>query len=229
MVFVAFLAPLGVYFVVVGLLHRRSRPLVASGAWDAVGLLFGLSGFLLAGGPAILTARNDRWRAWWLLANTEAPRALHDGYLDAHLPWWLAASLAYYALVAGWATWLVWRARATTSIYATARVDVALALDEACRDLQLSPQRSGNLYVFGSAEGHATLDLEPFDALGHVSLRWEPPDSPMRAPVESALEEKLAEVGSPDSDVGLYLAWAGLACLGSAVAIVFLFLQRPHM
>ena len=37
MVFVAFLAPLGVYFVVVGLLHRRSRPLVASGAWDAVG------------------------------------------------------------------------------------------------------------------------------------------------------------------------------------------------
>lgn len=221
MVFVAFLAPLGVYLVILGLVNRRSRPLVASGAWDAVGVLFGLSGFLLAGGPAILTSLHDRWRAWWLLGDPGPPRPT----LDSSLPWWLALSCAYFALVVGWAVWMVWRAAGTTSIYAVSRDSVAAALEEACSELKLSPLRSGNLLVFGKAdEGQAMLDLEPFAALGHISLRWEPPDSPLRAPLESKLEELLDEVPSPDSDAGLWLACAGLGCLASAVAIVFLFL-----
>ena len=224
MVFVAFLAPLGAYLVALGLVNRRNRPLVASGVWDAAGMLFGLSGFLLAGGPAILTALHDRWRMWWLLGDPGAPRDT----IESFLPWWLAASLAYFALVVAWAAWLLWRAGASTSVYATCRDDVALALDEACGELRLAPARSGDLYVFGSpAEGVATLDLEPFAALGHVALRWEPPDSPLRVPLERALADKLAETGSPRNEAGLLMCYAGLACMACAVAVVLLHLRYP--
>ena len=50
-----FLFPLTVYCVVLAMVNRRRHPVVVSGPWDFLGVVLGQSGFLLAGGPAILS------------------------------------------------------------------------------------------------------------------------------------------------------------------------------
>ncbi len=53
--FLAFLLPIGIYCFVLAAINRRSRPLLVHGAWDAVGLLFAVSGFFLATVPVLAT------------------------------------------------------------------------------------------------------------------------------------------------------------------------------
>src|ERR1051325_5142693 len=47
---IAFLFPLSTYLLILGLVNRRRSPLMVPGTWDFVGVLFGASGFILAGG-----------------------------------------------------------------------------------------------------------------------------------------------------------------------------------
>ena len=44
----------------VGVVDRR-QPLFVPGPWDFAGILFAASGFLLAGGPALLSSRSETW------------------------------------------------------------------------------------------------------------------------------------------------------------------------
>ena len=67
MIFVAFFVPLAIYLLVLGHINRQPRPLIISGIYDFAGLLFAVSGFLLCGGPAVLSSLNERWRMFWLL------------------------------------------------------------------------------------------------------------------------------------------------------------------
>ena len=49
----AFLCPIGVYCFFLASINQRSRPLMVNGCWDAVGLLFALSGFALITVPTL--------------------------------------------------------------------------------------------------------------------------------------------------------------------------------
>ena len=59
----AFLFPLAVYCLILGLINRRRHPLMVSAAWDFAGLLFAASGFLAFGLPGILNGFTERGRA----------------------------------------------------------------------------------------------------------------------------------------------------------------------
>src|SRR5438552_1264056 len=113
LIFVAFLLPLAVYLLALGWINRQPRPILVSGTWDFVGLLFAASGFLLFGGPAVLSALNERWRLLWLLGETGG---VSDGLDRARDLWVLLAVLYFGAVVAGCA-WVFLKRRQLTCIY----------------------------------------------------------------------------------------------------------------
>src|SRR5947209_5678247 len=75
--FLAFLLPVGIYCFVLAAINRRARPLLVRGPWDAIGLVFAVSGFFLATVPALAAEFHHHvlgspdlvlgvW-AWWLV------------------------------------------------------------------------------------------------------------------------------------------------------------------
>ena len=93
MIFLAFFFPLAIYLLVLGVINRRRRPLLVSGVWDGVGLLFGVSGFLLFAGPAIFSSLSERWRMTWLLGK-DAPIAAADRAWQ----FWIFLAIVYFVL-----------------------------------------------------------------------------------------------------------------------------------
>ena len=94
LIFVAFFVPLAVYLLVLGHINRRPRPVLVSGAVDFIGLLFAGSGFLLFGGPAVLSSVNERWRLFWLLGDAGSLTGLDHAWRLG-----LVLSLLYFVVV----------------------------------------------------------------------------------------------------------------------------------
>lgn len=163
MIFLACFFPVAIYLLVLGSINRRRNPLLISGVWDFIGLLFAASGFLLLGGPAILSSLNERWRNYWLLGKTGSPAANPDGAW----PFWVFLSFLYFVIVVGGSAYLLWRQRSLTSIYNVEPGVVQRCLESVFEQLRLSPVRSGNLYLFGLA-GESSA---PHVAAGHESIQ----------------------------------------------------------
>ncbi len=238
MILLAFLLPLAIYLLALGLINRHRHPLLISGVWDFIGLLFAVSGFLFFGGPAALSGLEDRWRMYWLLGQSAGESSGQEG----GWPLWGILSAVYFVVVVAGAGLLLARRRRLTTIYNVTPVILEQALTEACSDLGLAPQRSGNRFVFIAAAGKAgpeafstlspptdspegprpplaapapaILHLDSFPAMNHVTLRWEPANPPLRHSVETALAQRLREAAAPDSELGSWLILVGSTLLG---------------
>jgi hypothetical protein len=259
LIFVVFFVPLAVYLLILGHINRGPRHLIVSGTWDFIGVLFAASGFLLAGGPAILSAIDERWRMFWLFG--ERVR-----FVEPSLPG-LLLTVVYFLVVVVGCVVVFLRQRQLTCIYNVEAAAVEAALLEACEHLGLDPIHSGNLLVFGLSLGgppaaaplqgiqaphslprtgritlerpvlgegplideelagqNAILEMEPFVAARHVTLRWDPHDSPLRPALEAELDRRLALRGAPEHETGTWLNLAGIGLLALSVTIVFLML-----
>src|SRR5207302_4843881 len=104
------------------------------------------SGFLLFGGPAILSSLNERWRWFWLLGQ-------HSSGNDAEGAWqfWVFLSVLYFVLVVLGCGYVFWRQRHLTAIYNVEPEQVEQELADVCDRYDLHPVRSGNLFLFGLA------------------------------------------------------------------------------
>lgn len=275
MIFLAFLLPLAVYLLVLGMINRRQHPYLVSGIWDFLGILLAASGPLLFGGPAVLSSQSERWRTFWLLGRWggEGPEGLRQ-------LWMILAALYFVVVVAG-AGILLWRQRRLTSIYNATEEMVEQALRRVCERLGASPVRSGNLFLFGLSphlfpgraplngegiqaphylppDGHAAdegihladegvhladkvkveavrsasellghpavLEMDSFPSLHHVTLRWDPAESPLRREIETQLTRELERTPAPEHDLGAWLLIIGLtlfvlALLGGLVVL----------
>jgi hypothetical protein len=261
-----FLPPLGLYLIVLGWINRRPRPVMASGTWDFAGVLFAVSGFVLAGGPALLGSLDEQSRLFWLLGETEPARA--GGGNGA---FWIAIRLLYFAVVAGGAAFLLWRSRRLTSVYNVDSRTALAALEQAFRRLGLSPLRSGDSFLIGGravettpktlrSEGiqvetespgglavplpaepvvlglngePAALQVDAFPLMRHVTLGWDPADSPLRCDLERELARILAEASPPEQEpiLGWMLSMAGVALIlfalfGAAFVVLHNLLPR---
>jgi hypothetical protein len=266
-IFIVFLIPLGVYLLVLGYINRQPRPVFVSGTWDFIGILFAGSGFLLFGGPAVLSSLNESWRHFWLLGETSGAR---DNLLEQRL-FWLTLSALYFLLVVAGSALILWRQRHRTSIYNVEPALVEAVLEEVCEQHGLAPIRSGNLFVFGlsldrpafppaaPAEGiqaphalpllaqkapvvasgerpdeilvgqNAVLEVEPFETMRHVTLRWDPADSPLRPVIEAELQRRLQVLGAPYHDTGTILTLIGHGVLGLSLLIGFALVLRQFL
>jgi hypothetical protein len=234
MLFLAPPLPIAVYLLLLGALNRSRHPILVSGTWDFVGVLFAASGFLLCGGPAVLSLLNDRWRETWLFSEPGEHAPTSPGSL-----FWLFLYFAYYVAVLACAAFLVRRRRRLTAVYNALPEDVEAALLQAFDRLGLHSIRTGPTYHLdplpdvpvdkngnksgvirapsAASPGPADLEVESFPAMKHVSLCWEPADYRLRLEVERELAEQLGQRLSPRNDVGPWMTVLGLAILAITV------------
>jgi hypothetical protein len=186
----AFLAPLTVYCVVLAALNRRRRPVVMSGVWDFLGVVLGLSGFLVAGGPAILSNLVSAWHG--RVSRLPNPDADYDWR-----PAVLAGLLAVYfvALAVGVAV-VAWRRRGVTSVYNVAPEHFEELFGRVLDRLGLSWTQAGNRFYVSAAGPPAAAapdrpTAEEITAAGAVSptapVRTAPPPPMAPAPGQSAV------------------------------------------
>lgn len=264
LILLAFFFPLAIYLLVLGLLNRQRHPLLVSGVWDGIGLIFGVSGCLLFAGPAVFSALSERWRMFWLLGKRDVPLTGPDGAGQ----FWIFLSILYFALIVGGAAFYFLRQRHLTAIYNSDAGQVEHALSDVCEQLGVHPVRSGGLFLFGlslgltserrgsngeriqaphylpaavrvagsipqetvspSAGGAATdrtileqtaiLEVDSFPLLRHVTLRWDPVDSPLRQVVETELRRRLSETFAGDNPLGGWLLTLGSILLAFELA-----------
>jgi hypothetical protein len=142
-----FLFPVTIYLLVLGVIHRRRCPLLVAGTWDFAGVLFAASGFLLVGGPVILTVLNERWRIGFFLGGQQAG----DGDESWHV--WMLVWGVYFLVVAVGGGVLIWLRRNTTSIYNAEPLVVERTLAQVLEGLGKKWVRSGQrFYLAGPAE-----------------------------------------------------------------------------
>ena len=144
---VVFLFPLAIYCLAVSLLNRRHRPVMVSGTWDFVGVLFAASGFLLLGGPVMLTSLSERWRFTWLLGRNPGPALFGEDGASI----WLLVALLYFVTVVGGAAYLLLRRRNSTSIYNILPGRLEETLADVLDRLGLSWTRAGNRFFISPA------------------------------------------------------------------------------
>jgi hypothetical protein len=112
LIFLAFVLPIAVYSLVLSVINRKSHPVVVPGPWDFAGVLFAASGFLLLGGPAILTGTYEQWRLSWLLGQTRHLQGIGENW-----NFWISLWFVYFAVVGGISVFVLWRRRTQISIY----------------------------------------------------------------------------------------------------------------
>lgn len=256
MILLVFFFPLAVYLLILGFINRHRHPLIVSGVWDGIGLIFGVSGFLLFAGPAVLSMVSERWRSFWLLGKGDISLAAAEG---AWPLWAFLAFLYFLVIVTGTAMYL-WSQRRLTAIYNTNPDLVEHVLIDICKELGINPVRSGDLFLFEPSVGereqtaivsnpirHLTiagrpspsrrgldygeeqttmLELDSFPLMHHVTLRWEPAASPIRRIVEKGMSRRLSETLPDDALLGGWLLALGFILLSFDFASVFFLVLR---
>jgi hypothetical protein len=146
LIFLVFFLPLAIYLLILGGINRSRKTRMVSGVWDFIGILFAASGFILFGGPAVLSGMSERWRQYWLFGKNSAGTPL-EGIMQV----WMFFSILYFGLVVGGAGYFLYRQRRVTSIYNVEPALVEHCLQQISLQLGIRPVRSGNLFLFGIA------------------------------------------------------------------------------
>jgi len=233
---VAFLFPLALYLLWLSWINRQERPVWVAGVWDFIGLLAAASGFLLVGGPAVLSSLHERWRLFWLFGQ----RSEATASLDAAFRLWLTLAVLYFLVVVTASAWGLWRSRAMSCIFNVDGDVFHRVLLDCCERVGFNPVQIGDQFLFelpseplpvsdrsvasqpASAAGDAAasprkivLKVDYFAPLHHVTMYWKPADSPVRLVIERELRRRLREIPAPDHDTG---SWFGL--LGSFLLVI---------
>jgi hypothetical protein len=238
----ACLFPLAFYCLVVASLNNRSRPTMVSGPADFAGVLLATTGFLVVGGPLVLSGIHNAWQRSVLSGQSFASiRSLLSGPSEL----WLFLWVGYFALVVGGSIWLLQSRRTVCVIYnldvETAHKVIADVLDH----LGLPWTRQDSAYAIAlaatdpirtrGAQGlppvtaaRAALSVTATPALRHVTLHWVDASQLVRASVEAELRSTLERLESPENGAGAWFLGAAtllfvilLMLLGLFIAYVW--------
>ncbi len=239
MIIVAFLFPLAIYCLVLGLVNRRQHPLVVSGPWDCAGVLFAVSGFLAFGLPGLLSGFSEYGRETVLVGPHTVGHAgllgwLWEGYESLCATLYIAGAPAvlvgYFLLVVTASALLLWRRQNQTVIY-NIRPDVFNdVLAEVLKASGLAWSRAGPRYLIthrsneapALSDQGACLEVDAAATLRHVTLHWDAGDENVRKQVETELLPALATVWTRDNPMATWLLCAGTALLSAAVMMLAL-------
>jgi hypothetical protein len=210
----ACLFPVSMYCLFLALLHHRRQPTMLSGAWDFVGVLAALAGFLLIGATTLVFAFHSAARDFWLRGDSLAD--LRKSHTQAGTVTFLIWGLYFLIIVVG-AVYLLRQRSQYTVIYniSPSELDAVmaslfdrLALPFTRRGTQLyidggPTTKSARLLVEGNApaSGGATpndkpgpntvVDVDGSAAMRYVSLHWRSTEPEMRRELEAELAVEL--------------------------------------
>jgi hypothetical protein len=234
----AFLFPIGIYCLVLAVINRRPTPLLVSGFWDTVGLLFAGSGFFLVTIPLLLNI--------FYLRSLET--LVGETFDSIWLRHWLIWLVYYLLLVSGSIFLFSWRMN-KTMIYNIEPEVLRPALEAALGTLGLGMRLQEQRLIIAPEAGsgetsvmeglpapaptvtvpqrQAALHIESFPAMSHVTLHWEQATAETRREIEKALWPQL-ELAAPQENTaaGWFLSVSGMI-LGMSVMLLLtlLFLE----
>jgi hypothetical protein len=202
----AFLLPVALYCLVLAMINRRWHPTLVAGPWDFAGVLFALSGFLILGGPALLTGFNKQWRDMWLLGQMREVSARAADWWD----FWIVLWVAYFVTVVGVAGFVLWLRRRSTAIYNVEAQQLDEALNQVLDRLSLPATRTANrIYLHARKDQPAApdvvLQVDMAPSLRHATLTWGGKDPVLRRQFEAELARQLAELQTPENPVAGWL------------------------
>jgi len=149
LIFLACLFPLAVYCFILSILNRRSHPAVVSGAWDFAGILFAASGFVVFGGPAILSNFSEQWRVLWLTGR----RASTFGLGEESGLFYILLFVLYFVAVVATSVYLLRGRRNSTSIYNIQAETLERVLGSVLDNMGLCWARAGDRLFITPANG----------------------------------------------------------------------------
>ena len=232
----ACLFPLAFYCLVLASLNNRRRPTLVPGPADFAGVLVATAGFLIVGGPLILSGVHDAWRRTLLRGNFASIRGLL-----AEVPGpWLLVWLAYFLLVVVGALWLLWRRRSVSVVY---NLDAATAhklLPDLFDRLGLPWTRRGGVYAIGFSGSAApapvgpqggpvapgvlaVLEVASAPASRNLTLEWADGGGLVRRQVEGELREALEGVEVPENPAAGWLMAAASVLFVLLLIVLALF------
>ncbi len=221
----ACLFPLAFYCLMVASWNGRRRPLLVTGPADIAGVLLATSGFLIAGGPLILTLLHERSRR-----AAEYPNFAAAWSAQAGLTWpWLCAWAGYFLLVVGGTMWLLIRRRPIAVIYNIDPADADDLVSMVLKRLGLPLIHHGAGYFIaienGTGPGRAVLEVTVMPVMRHAVLRWSSVSGGVRRRVEAEIGRVVAEMAAPaNPTAGWFLTAAtGLFSLLLALLALFVF------
>jgi hypothetical protein len=250
------LFPIAVYCTILGMINRRTQPLMVSGAWDFAGVLMATSGFLLFAGPSLLS-RTFRQNLRDLPMEYGLD-SLGSEVVNCLSAWWIVW-LLYYLFVIGGSAFLVWTRRRTSVIYNIDQQTLETVVARTAQRLGLQWRQRGNQFFFtasavdGEAQtvnadgtvpgslvspvipsGPATVvEVESFPLFSNIALHWNAAIPAARADLERELRKNLAEVFTLENAGGGWLLGIAaflflLVMLLTAVFVVIVMrMQRP--
>jgi hypothetical protein len=247
-----FLFPLALYCLALAYLNRGPRPVMIPGVWDCIGLLFGLSGFLLWTMPSLVAI--SAARIMYYLPGAADP-------LAAGL-WSQLIQAGYYTAVAVGAVLLLILRRSNTAIYNVETEHFGERLAVALADLGLDSIVEAGRYVIAPAEAFTAVSadaisamplppgtaakrlsaapggpryvevrIDTFAAFCHVTLHWDRYSPQMRRDIENQLGRTLQHAGAPDNPAaGWFLGFSGLVfgtvTMAAILFVVLIYLHR---
>jgi hypothetical protein len=222
------LLPLALYLLFLAFLNKRPHPTLLSGRWDLTCLLLGLSGFILVGGPVLLSAFDSSLRSYFFGGSFgHLQQTLHA---DATL--WSFLAGAYVALLTATIVLLMRACGRVTVIYNVAPEETEPLLASVLQRLRLPWRKRSGVFEVGSLPNDGAepaekivspttaeipfrlsslLEVNRFPAMHHVSLRWSEEEPEVRRAVELELERTLPNIASPPNPAGGWFITASVA------------------
>jgi hypothetical protein len=221
----AFLLPVGFYCLILASINRRGKPLIVSGVWDSVGLLFAVSGFFLVTMPMLVS--EFYFRTFTLAGSGE--------FLALWLQHWILWLVYFLFLISGSALMILWRAHKTmifnvdpelfpnalertfanVGMCITRSKEQRLILaplnrgksQESTAISQAAPKPAGAFEDSRAAE----LQIESFPPMCHITLHWDNYAPEVRRQIENELEKSLESTAPLDNPAaGWFLNISGL-------------------
>jgi hypothetical protein len=209
--FLAFIFPVGIYCLILGILNRRDRPALVSGPWDFAGVLLAASGVLLVVCPFyILRPLYEGWRYYWMMGHP----GQGDSQSGATYYLWLSLWFLYYVGVVLGAGWVLSRRREITAVYNVDQSLLEVGLSRVLERLGLDWRRTGNYFILTSKSGdESALEVTGFRYLAHATLRWHGVDGPARQAIETELERVLAGMPPGENAVAGWFMSLGVSIM----------------
>lgn len=214
------LTPLALYLFWLAQITRRDRPTMFAGRWDFVGLLFGLSGFILFGGGLILSLLQSNFR-YWMRGNFESFRVAWGQEKVT----WILLSCLYLVLVVGWIELMLSFRRRSLVVYNIDPSAFETMLIEVFEHLNQPIDRRGNLW-FGKSP---LFELDRFPRGQTVTLRWIADDELLFQEVERLLREAVRSQFSEENSITRWLMAAAIGAGFSAISCFGLVIYALHL
>lgn len=178
LLYLACLFPLAIYLLILAYLNRGPHVVTLAGAWDCAGVLLGISGFLLFGGPMVLNGLYEKARMAALVESSQLSASALFLRPFGQLPWenWLILWCLYFVVVALGSACLLWRRQYSLAIYNITSEDFDLVLSHVLhRRGWTADRKSGQvtLYRPGTENAGGELKVTAFPAARHVTLQWQ--------------------------------------------------------